>query len=149
MNLLLSHGASTDVLWMGESYEETYLKYNDSSPARPADQQAVLERIKTCRLFLKEDETIAVFKSVCAVLDELCMRLSIKLKTPMYCSLSGSFMENTKCFAPDEFDFIFSIMQPTFKRNDLNYFASKCYLVIDSIIRHDPLSWPFTSRHYA
>ena len=37
----------------------------------------------------------------------ICDRVSKIMKCGFKCELSGSFAENTKCFAPDEFDFLF------------------------------------------
>ena len=41
------------------------------------------------------------------------------------CELSGSFAENTKCFAPDEFDFIFHFQNVI---NDNKYFSRTLFL---------------------
>ena len=55
------------------------------------------------------------------------------------CQLSGSFAENTKCFAPDEFDFIFHCQNVI---NENKYFSitQKVYASIDSIIRFENLN---------
>ena len=95
-----------------------------------------VETVMQCRSFLREEETLFIYKSVCKTKHDICKRVSKIMECDLRCKLSGSFAENTKCFAQDEFDFMF---QYYFGAKWSEYFSisQKIYSSIDSIIRFE------------
>ena len=113
IDLLLKFGARSDCQWMGESPKDLCIKYKLQSKScykldpcsSQNDESLALEQVVNCRAFMKCDETKNIVKNVCKCVELVTKRVSNVPQLELQTSLSGSFAENTKCFAPDEFDF--------------------------------------------
>ena len=113
INLLLQLGAYPRALWIGETYIETKQKYAKLSSQRIYTIPSKLNNgenvniVRSCRQFMYKTETRLIAFYICKTMTKICNRLSECITHKFVCKVSGSFLEKTKCFKPDELDFVF------------------------------------------
>ena len=140
IEILLQHGADLNKLWIGETYLETKQKYQvlesltkHTIPTElMKEPEKVIQDIRSCRLFMLKDETRDIAFNISYIMTQVCSTVSICLNKDLQCKISGSFLENSKCFASDELDFVF------WTKSDIRYdkyIGIATYYCIDSLIR--------------
>ena len=144
VELLIQHRANTKLQWMHETYlqlREKYINcntlYTVSAKSKNVFVAEQLDMVKTCREFLRSRETHALAKAVSELMKNISNEVSICLKEQFTCKISGSMLENTKCFLPNEFDYVFYTRASM--KNDYQK-GIKTYYCIDSLIRSNHLS---------
>ena len=146
LRLLLDNETDPTSKWIGELYTDIQNKYavkhlasrsRIDTKSTPSSSDAIEDVLK-CREFMRRRETMSLFRSVQKLMQQIRDRLSRDFKTNLQISLSGSCRENTKCFAPSEFDYIFEVSSSDINEKNLSAFARGCYFCIDALVRaHD------------
>ena len=148
VNLLNKYRANEDLTWIGlKPYQltEIYCTRKHSAyfcvPSSNHNKISstvklfVLDTILSRREFMKYPHTLEIKASVVNLIEKVCSNCSELLDEKMVCAMAGSFAEDTKCFAPNEFDFTFTLTE-----NDVTYhknFARQVYLCIDYLVSKD------------
>ena len=125
-----------DTNWLGDSYLKIKEKYAIKTNSNTGDD-VLLERIVNCRKFMQDPETKEIFCKVNELFNQISKRVSKDFHAKIRVSLDGSFRENTKCFAPDEFDFIFVL--ENYRKDSFEnicHFSRACYNFLDILIRN-------------
>ena len=145
IDLLFKFRANTDILWMGETPKQVGKRYSwpdfviTHSHKIPRRQQLSsslsLKTVKNCRKFMREPETKIIFQSVFKTVKVLCDRVAQILQLNLKVDASGSFYEDTKCFSPDEFDFLVDVIDFKGSIIEFDRLVKTCCLCMDSVIR--------------
>ena len=139
IELIMTFASNKELKWIGETPTEIKKKYSavnpDNSLKMYVDQersQISLDKIRKCRDFMKSDETKLVYDLMRALLTKIHKNMLKLFDITGTLHLSGSFMEQTKCFAPNEFDFL---CMTSVEEKELVKFSQKFYLCLDALIR--------------
>ena len=98
--------------------------------------------VKNCRTFVSCPETEEIYTAVEQFMKiKLLHWINRVINIELACYSSGSYRENTKCFAPNEFDFILCPTNCKKMHNvTLCHWSTKINLAIDDLLsREDPL----------
>ena len=98
--------------------------------------KSAVEQVFNCRSFMRSEETHNIVQSVSKCVDFVTKHISDVLNLNFSSTLSGSFAENTKCFAPDEFDFVLDC-KTNLQFGEQSNFSLKVYACIDSLTRRN------------
>ena len=146
IELLLKYGADKQALWIGWTYSEVREKYetdclymyNATIPQiKTHDKGAIVELIKSCRQFMYKNETKDLIALISKSMNAIGNRVLKVTDTCLHCTIAGSFREKTKCFAPDELDFVF---WRNTKKALCRSKGNVVYQCIDSLIRSNDKS---------
>ena len=133
MDMLVMHGGDLNAKWIGDSVNDTLEKYSVlHKTCENCRFESYIERVKMCREFTRKTETKDIFSAVCGVVYQITEQSSRQFNVNIECILTGSVSENTKCFFPDEFDFLLKVELP---RETLCYFSQSVYLLIDAFFK--------------
>ena len=120
IDLLLLHGACRETKWLDKKPDETLRQYGvlhrpTQFTLPSATTTNNINRIMSCRDFMRQSETKAIYREIIWKMNHICRFISSDMQKELTVSLSGSFAENTKCFSPDEFDFLFNVREQNYK----------------------------------
>ena len=144
INLLLSCKAKRDLQWIGDSLDDIEKKYNIDGPdifkihphlSSFGSKMSPLECVIKCREFVHSMETKEIVESLTKSVKLVTSRVSEVLNLNFESSLSGSYAENTKCFAPDEFDFTLDCLTRLHPEAQVDS-TLRVYACVDAVIRN-------------